>query len=117
MSLERRCARIKKALLATNHTRTSIEIAVAKILDLIGVEYLEQEMVPGTTFTADFLIPSKGIVIECDGTYWHARPGAQEHDAKRDETMMRLGYAVVRLPEVDIKTGVCGDVLMKAVNL
>jgi very-short-patch-repair endonuclease len=103
--------------LAVSNRRTGIEIAVAKMLDLLGVEYLEQEMVPGTTFTADFLIPSKRIVIECDGTYWHARPGAKEHDAKRDETMRLLGYAVVRLPEADIKTGACGDVLMKAVNL
>lgn len=51
----------------------------------------------------DVFVPSRNLVIECDGTYWHRNRG--EQDSKRDAHMTSLGLRVLRLPEPDIRSG------------
>lgn len=80
--------------------RTSIEVAVARVLDALGVMYEEQK--PFGYYTADFYIPSQNLVIECDGDYWHSLPGRSGHDRRKDTFLRNRGYRVVRLTETDI---------------
>jgi very-short-patch-repair endonuclease len=75
---------------------------VRTILDALGVEYVEQERLIG--YWPDFLIPSKNLIIECDGKYWHEMPGRAEHDELRDRKLRGLGYTVVRLSEESINS-------------
>lgn len=45
----------------------------------------------------DIYIPSKGLIVECDGHYWHK--DRQELDEIRQSKVEALGYRVVRIPE------------------
>src|SRR5260221_505562 len=49
--------------------RTSIEVIIASLLTSLEVEYEDQKHIG--RYSVDFYIPSKNLVIECDGTYWH----------------------------------------------
>lgn len=93
---------------------TSIERAVAAILTAIGVSF--QSQYPIDRYVVDFFVPSRALVIECDGTYWHNLPGAAERDAARDVLLVELGYTVLRLPEVDIVGGKANPVILRAVS-
>lgn len=92
---------------------TKIEQATAAVLDALGVEYIGQYKI-GRYFI-DFYVPSRNLVIECDGAYWHGRPGVPEKDARRDEVIRGLGYNILRLPESVIKAGTHTDVLKSVV--
>lgn len=87
----------------TKVKRTSIEAAVASVLDRLGVAYVFQHPMAG--YVADFFVPSRSLVIECDGEYWHSRPHCAARDRRKDETFMKLGYSVLRLPEREIRSG------------
>jgi very-short-patch-repair endonuclease len=51
-------------------------------------------------------VSSKNLVIECDGEYWHDRkPGAKAKDARKDAYLLSKGYSILRLPEIEIKSG------------
>lgn len=67
-----------------------------------GVEFeTQKEFYP---YFADIFIPALNLVVECDGEYWHNRPGAWEYDRKRDLYLMeRYGVRVVRVPEKVIR--------------
>jgi very-short-patch-repair endonuclease len=83
---------------------TRIERTVSALLDALGVAYIAQHQIG--SYTVDFFVPSRNLVIEADGHYWHVKkPGAAEADAKRDAALTALGYRVLRLPEQDIKAG------------
>jgi very-short-patch-repair endonuclease len=45
-------------------------------------------------FIADFLAPTRRLVIEVDGAYHGARGGA---DSRRDAALARAGYRVIRI--------------------
>ena len=59
----------------------------------LGVAFRRQ--VPVDRFVVDFLAPSLKLVVEVDGAC-HTRRAAA--DARRDRTLARLGYRVVRIP-------------------
>lgn len=80
---------------------TSLEIAIQAVLDALGIEYVKEHQIG--RFFADFYIPSRQLVIECDGAYWHSLPGAAEADKERDEWITTQGYRVIRLAQVDIQ--------------
>ena len=104
MTLEERQAltrTAKTSLCSSNPSR--LEKAVWAVLDALGVIY--QTSMPFGTYTADIYVPAKSLVIECDGAYWHGRPGAAEKDAQRDKYMRSLGLTILRLPEREIKNG------------
>lgn len=85
--------------------RTSIEVIVASLLTSLEIEYEEQERIG--RYLVDFYVPTKNLVIECDGTYWHGerKAGAKEKDARKDAFLLSRGYSVFRIPETDIKNG------------
>jgi len=82
---------------------TRIELAVRDALTAAGVEFVFQY--PIGRYVADFFLPSKNLILECDGDYWHSLPGVKEKDSSRDAYLAARGYRVIRLAEHRIKTG------------
>lgn len=115
LSEQQRLVRMRpvwKAALTANPS--SIERIVASALSSMGVEFIAQH--PVGPYMADFFVPSAHVVIECDGAYWHSRPGRREKDAARDAHMKSIGVAVIRLPEADIRAGRFLDALAKVAS-
>lgn len=85
--------------------RTSIERAIAALLDSLNVEYEQQKHVG--RYSVDFYVASKNLAIECDGEYWHSerKPGSLEKDARKDAYLKQKGYNVLRLREKQILSG------------
>lgn len=57
---------------------TAPEREFEKMLKEIGVEYELQKVVESKIF--DFYIPSKNMIVEVDGDYWHANPMIYESE-------------------------------------
>jgi very-short-patch-repair endonuclease len=68
-------------------------------LDAAGIPYKFQE--PLSMYIADFLIPSRMLVIEIDGGY-HDDPQTKWKDDKRDEHLSAGGLHVVRIRNEDV---------------
>ena len=81
--------------------KSPIEAAVRRVLQLRGVPFREQFRIG--PYRADFYLPARRLVIECDGAAWHTRPHQRRYDARRDAYMRRLGYRVVRLTGGEIR--------------
>lgn len=65
-------------------------------------EPFQQEVRLGK-FRADFYLPNRNIIIECDGKYWHGNVKAWERDKRKDNFLIQLGYQVVRFSEDKIR--------------
>lgn len=81
---------------------TSIERKVRDILRESGVNFSQEHYFEGIG-AVDFYVPESGLVIECDGTYWHGLDGAKERDARKDEKLIALQMRILRLPQVMIE--------------
>lgn len=88
--------------MSTWNQPSSIEKAVALVLDELQILYIQQK--PIGRYFADFFLPQFNLVLECDGDYWHSSSEAQAYDAKRDKWMRTRGLNVIRLSEKLIKT-------------
>ncbi|MGW5465098.1 zinc-ribbon domain-containing protein [Streptomyces sp. NPDC003996] len=53
----------------------------------------------GRRWEADILIPTHRVVVEFDGRYWHARPGAADRDRRKSEAIRGAGYTLIRVRE------------------
>ena len=72
--------------------RTDIEDLVFDLLNVGGWKYEEQA--PFERYKADFYLPAKWLIIECDG-HWHdVNP---EKDDRRDAYFLGQGISVLRL--------------------
>lgn len=80
---------------------SSIEDAVAAVLDDLGIRYERQGRV--RSFTPDFVVGK--TIIEVDGDYWHAIPQVRDRDARKDAVYAEEGFRVVRLTEHAIRAG------------
>lgn len=83
---------------------TSIEQLVRLELQRLN-EPFHQEMKFGR-YHADFYLPQRNLIVECDGEYWHRSKKAQERDLRKDNYLQQLGYKIFRLSEISIKTNV-----------
>jgi very-short-patch-repair endonuclease len=83
---------------------TSIELAVAKVFDNMGINYESQKIIGPCI--ADFYLPDINLVVECDGDYWHNLPKTIKKDKWRDNWLRKNGYEIVRIPEHEIKQDV-----------
>ena len=80
---------------------TKIELKIEALL--IENDINHQKQVPLCNVAiVDFYLPDKKLVVQCDGDYWHNRPGAQERDKRQDKVLTQNGYTVIRLWEHDI---------------
>lgn len=80
---------------------TSIERAIGKVLDSLGIFYVKQKRIG--PFIIDFFVPQKRLAIECNGDYWHNRPERKERDIALHALLSRRGFNVVFIWEKDIK--------------
>lgn len=81
---------------------TSLERTVWEVLDSLNVEYETQKRIG--PFFVDIYVPSKNLIIECDGEWWHSHPNQVKYDRVRDAYLQKRGYQVLRLPERVIKS-------------
>jgi len=89
------------------------ERIMQEILDGIGIDYTYQYELSG--FFYDFYIPSKNLLIEVDGDFWHCKPGTKHeipvmkeqitntaNDKKKTAIVYANGYTLLRFWESDI---------------
>lgn len=53
-------------------------------------------------FRADFYLPKRNLIIECDGEYWHMAQKAKLRDQRKDKFLEKLGYNILRLSGQEI---------------
>ena len=85
---------------------TSIEKTMRQALDDAGIFYEFQGMIENK-YPCDFVLHNN-IIVECDGEYWHTKPGAKDRDTKKDEFLQSCGYTVLRFSDKIIKTNIDG---------
>jgi very-short-patch-repair endonuclease len=96
-----------------SRNRTRIEYFIENILEKENIIY-ESEKSMGV-YIVDFFIPSKNLVIECMGDYWHANPkifikenytvtqkNNTERDKRKKEFLEKRGLNIKYLWEYDI---------------
>lgn len=95
---------------------TLIEILIREELERRGISYEREVQI--RRYSVDFLLTEDGIVIECDGRYWHSFVSAILRDRRKDEYLKSLGYQIVRLPEQEIRKSPseCIDRVLRARN-
>lgn len=94
---------------------TSIEKWVRDVLIKLCVPFVPQA--PVGNFVVDFLVPSRQLIIQTDGDYWHGNPAVytkdfltprqrkrRELDRLCDRQAGALGFQILRLWEADIKS-------------
>ena len=112
LSRDQRTTVIERAYRASSVAdSTSIERAVQAVLRGLGIAFEANARIG--FYIVDVYIPSKNLVIECDGDYWHNLPGRKERDAERDAWLMEVGFNVLRLSEKAIKAGEHVEVLKR----
>ncbi len=83
------------------------ETSIEKIVRL-ALEELKENFVQEAKFGrfhADFYLPEKRIVIECDGEYWHRSQIIKERDLRKELFLQNQGLKVIRLTEEEITRG------------
>lgn len=100
-----------KARRAQGGKRSSLEITIEGLLLKNDIQFMSQKQIGN--HCVDFLVPPK-LVIECDGSYWHSLPEQVERDAQNDIMLTRLGYAILRLGEREIRNEPerCGQMIL-----
>ncbi|MEK6932634.1 MAG: DUF559 domain-containing protein [Nanoarchaeota archaeon] len=84
---------------------TYIEMIMLKILEKTGLKYNKDLFhnnyikVYNGFYYPDFFIPSKNLIIECDGKYWHNK----QRDEIRQKNLELAGYKVIRFSGKEIK--------------
>jgi very-short-patch-repair endonuclease len=84
----------------------------AKMMGELGVKYETQKIINGKIF--DFFIPSKNLVVEVDGNYYHGDENLYEtlspmqkrnkkNDLYKDMVAKGLGYNIERVWESELK--------------
>jgi len=81
---------------------SSLEVAVGLRLEELGIDFVAQKRVG--KFLCDFYVPSLNLIIECDGSYWHALPKVVERDKRKNLAIARKGLLLARIPEAAIRT-------------
>lgn len=73
---------------------TDIEIILYGILDEIEIEYFKQEEL--FYWIVDALIPSKKVIVQADGEYWHMKKDVAQRDYSSQKYFEKCGYKVLR---------------------
>lgn len=93
----------KRQILPTKDT--AIEIKIQNFLKQLNIEFFtHQYMNIEHGYQCDIFIPSKNLVIECDGDYWHKYPTGRDIDNIRTSELIGKGFKVLRLWEKEIRS-------------
>ena len=85
---------------------SSIEKMTWKELDNLKINYQIQVPFNNSKFVVDIYIPTWGIIIECNGTYWHNYeifPKEKIRDESLEKYVNKVGLKVIWLWESDIR--------------
>ncbi len=91
---------------------TRPELLVQAHLESLGVVLVAQYALGGALY--DFAIPSRSLLVEVDGCYWHncescgyrgARPEAYRTDKRKNTLALRAGWRLIRIPEHAVYDG------------
>jgi len=83
---------------------TLIEIKIQDFLKEMKIEFYPHKYIDiGHGYQCDIFIPSKNLVIECDGNYWHKYPVGREIDKIRTFELEEKRFNVLRLWETEIR--------------
>ncbi len=108
----------KRAIQIFPFQDTKIELKIQGFLEELNIEYIKHFYMKyiKSHYRCDIFIPSKNMVIEVDGDFWHGNPKFYDkkalsekqkeqkiRDHLRTDQMKQFGYDVVRLWEDDIK--------------
>jgi len=78
-----------------------LELMGSRILRNIGIEFQEQVLMFGK-FLVDIVIPSKKLIIQWDGEYWHSKKKNRDRDNSSDLYLRKCGYHVLRITDKEI---------------
>jgi len=79
---------------------TSLERAAKKVLDELGLSYIEQ-FPTRSGFLIDFALLDAKVAIETDGPC-HLTKDAKRHDRFKDYQLRREGWTVIRVTEEQV---------------
>lgn len=109
-------AKDNRAKMISPNKDTYIEIKIQNFLKLLHIEFITHYHISEIThsYQCDILIPSKKLIIETDGCYWHGCKICNkklnnhqikqiEKDNQRTKELIEKGFKVLRLWEHDIK--------------
>lgn len=95
---------------------TYIEVKIQNFLKKLHIEFITHCHISEITnaYQCDIFIPSRNLIIEADGCYWHGCPICKnkphknlekqiEKDKLRTQQLLEKGFKVLRLWEHDIK--------------
>ena len=84
---------------------SSIEVKMQNLLKELGIEFLTHQYMNEIEhgYQCDILVPSKKLIIECFGNYWHNYPYAKEVDIQRCNELRAKGWKVFVFWENEIK--------------
>lgn len=90
---------------------TSIEVKIQNFLKQLNIEFFTHQHIKEIehSYRCDIFIPSKNLVIECDGDYWHKYPIGNDIDHIRTSELLFKGFKVLRLWENEIKPMTLND--------
>jgi very-short-patch-repair endonuclease len=81
--------------------RTDIERMTETVLIRLGIPYLFEHKVG--RFSVDFILPTRGIALECDG-WQHLTARGRERDIWRDQALAAHGWRVIHISDKAIRT-------------
>jgi very-short-patch-repair endonuclease len=100
--------------------KTSIEVVIGSFLDELGVRFIHDRKLTGTSFRPDFYLPDHNLVIECDGLYWHSE-AEKDNKYHRDKRIAvnRLGIRLLAFYEDEIleKAPIVKSIITHALGL
>ncbi len=65
----------------------------------------------GVVYSQDFYCPAEKLAVELDGAS-HDHESAQDHDARRDQFLSKLGIRTVRFENRDVRKNIEGVLAM-----
>ncbi len=97
-------ARMGSLALFNKKGPTSIERKVYQFLEDKGIPFEKQKLIKDK-FLVDAFIPSRNLIIECDGEYWHNLDKIKKQDRAKDAYLFTCGFNLLRLKESEIMNG------------
>jgi len=96
-------------------TNTSIELHIKDVLDKNNIKY-EHPFNFNNKFACDFAVPSKKLIIECDGDYWHNREDIKKRDKAKNAYITTCGWNMLRFWEHEINNNIssCEEKICRA---
>ena len=97
-----------KGNLAQLHKKglNKLELKGREILQDIGIQDFQEQVLMFEKFCVDVLIESKKLIIQWDGAYWHTKEKRKNLDISQDAYFQKCGYKVLRITDLQIKNNI-----------